>query len=49
MQAQMSSEVAYYEGEVYNVLRHGRGNPSVPWLILGIELTRKSHVQETDE
>ncbi|HVT86403.1 MAG TPA: BglII/BstYI family type II restriction endonuclease [Chitinophagaceae bacterium] len=37
MQSQMSSGVAYYEGEVYNVLRHGRGNPPVPLLILGIE------------
>ena len=37
MQTQMSSGVAYYEGEVYNVLRHGRGNPPVPLLILGIE------------
>ena len=37
MQSQMSSRVAYYEGEVYNVLRHGRGNPPVPLLILGIE------------
>lgn len=37
MQAQMSSGVAYFEGEVYNVLRHGRGNPPVPLLILGIE------------
>lgn len=37
MQSQMSSGVAYYEGEVYNVLRHGRNNPPVPLLILGIE------------
>jgi hypothetical protein len=37
MQSQMSSGVAYYEGEVYNVLRHGRGNPPVPLLIWGIE------------
>lgn len=37
MQLQMSSGVAYYEGEVYNVLRHGRNNPPVPLLILGIE------------
>ena len=37
MQSQMSSVVAYFEGEVYNVLRHGRNNPSVPLLILGIE------------
>jgi len=33
----MSSGVAYYEGEVYNILRHGRSNPPVPLLILGIE------------
>ena len=37
MQSQMSSGVAYYEGEVYNILRHGRSNPPVPLLILGIE------------
>jgi len=37
MQSQMSSGVAYYEGEVYNVLRYGRNNPPVPLLILGIE------------
>lgn len=37
MQSQMSSGIAYYEGEVYNVLRHGRNNPAVPLLILGIE------------
>jgi hypothetical protein len=37
MQTQMSSGVAYYEGEVYNVMRQGRNNPPVPLLILGIE------------
>ena len=37
MQSDMSSGVAYYEGEVYNILRHGRNNPPVPLLILGIE------------
>jgi hypothetical protein len=37
MQSIMSSGVAYFEGEVYNVLRHGRNNPPVPLLILGIE------------
>lgn len=37
MQAQMSSGVAYYEWEVYNVLRHWRSSPPVPLLILGIE------------
>lgn len=37
MQAQMSSGVAYYEGEVYNVMRQGRSSPPVPLLIIGIE------------
>lgn len=37
MQVHMSSGVAYYEGEVYNVMRHGRSNPAVPLLILGVE------------
>lgn len=37
LQAQMSSGVAYYEGELYNVIRQGRGVPSVPLVILGIE------------
>jgi len=37
MQIEMSSGVAYFEGEVYNVLRHGRNNPPVPFLIIGIE------------
>ena len=36
MQCEMSSGIAYYEGEVYNVLRHGRNNPPVPLLILGV-------------
>lgn len=37
MQLEMSSGVAYYEGEVYNIMRQGRNNPPVPLLILGIE------------
>jgi hypothetical protein len=32
----MSTGVAYSEGEVYNVLRHGRNSPAVPLLIVGI-------------
>jgi hypothetical protein len=36
MQSKMSSGIAYYEGEVYNLLRHGRNNPPVPLLIIGI-------------
>jgi len=37
MQSQMSSGIAYFEGEVYNVMRQGRNSPPVPLLILGIE------------
>ncbi|NLO69702.1 MAG: restriction endonuclease [Porphyromonadaceae bacterium] len=37
MQAQMSSGIAYYEREVYNIMRQGRNSPPVPLLILGIE------------
>ena len=37
LQSHMSSGVAYYEGEFYNVVRQGRGVPSVPLVILGIE------------
>lgn len=36
LQTQMSSGVGYYEGELYNVIRQGRGVPSVPLVILGI-------------
>jgi len=37
LQARMSSDIAYYEGEVYNVMRQGRSSPPVPLLIIGIE------------
>ena len=37
LQSHMSSGVPYYEGEFYNVVRQGRGVPSVPLVILGIE------------
>lgn len=36
LQAEMSSGVAYYEGELYNVVRKGRGVPAVPIVIIGI-------------
>lgn len=32
----MSTGIAYYEGEVYNILRHGRSSPPMPLLIIGI-------------
>ena len=37
LQSQMSSGIAYYEGELYNVVRQGRGVPAVPLVIVGIE------------
>ena len=37
MQKDMSSGPPWFEKEVHNVLRHGRTNPPVPLLILGIE------------
>lgn len=36
LQDQMSSGVAYYEGGLYNVIRQGRGVPSVPLVMIGI-------------
>ena len=32
----MSSGPGYYEGEIYNVIRNGRGVPGVPLVIVGI-------------
>jgi hypothetical protein len=37
MQKYMSSGPAYYEGELYNVIRNGRGVPAVPLVLLGVE------------
>jgi hypothetical protein len=37
MQRGMSSGPGYYEGELYNVIRNGRGVPSVPLVIIGVE------------
>jgi len=37
LQSQMSSGVAYYEGEFYNVVRQGRGVPAVPLVLIGIQ------------
>ncbi len=38
LQSQMSSGIAYYEGELYNVIRQGRGVPAVPLVLLGIDV-----------
>lgn len=32
----MSSGSSYYEGELYNVIRHGRSAPAVPLVVLGV-------------
>ncbi len=36
MQEQMSSGPGYFEGELYNVIRNGRGVPAVPLVMIGI-------------
>jgi hypothetical protein len=36
LQKHMSSGVAYYEGELYNLIRQGRGIPAVPLVLVGI-------------
>ena len=37
LQTEMSSGVPYFEGELYNVIRQGRGVPAVPLVVIGIE------------
>jgi hypothetical protein len=36
LQAEMSSGPGYYEGELYNIIRNGRGVPAVPLIIIGV-------------
>ena len=36
LQQEMSSGVSYYEGELYNLIREGRGVPAVPLILIGI-------------
>lgn len=36
LQAEMSSGPGYFEGELYNVIRNGRGVPAVPLVLVGI-------------
>ena len=38
LQKNMSSGIGYYEGELYNVVRQGRGVPAVPIVLIGVEL-----------
>ncbi|HEY3778084.1 MAG TPA: BglII/BstYI family type II restriction endonuclease [Rhizomicrobium sp.] len=36
LQQHMSSGVAYYESELYNLIREGRGIPAVPLILFGV-------------
>ncbi len=36
LQSHMSSGVGYYEGELYNLIRQGRGVPAVPLVMIGV-------------
>lgn len=36
MSSEMSSGISYYERELYNVIRQGRGVPAVPLVLVGI-------------
>lgn len=36
LQSMMSSGPGYYEGELYNLIRQGRGVPAVPLVIVGV-------------
>lgn len=36
LQQEMSSGVGYYEGELYNLIREGRGVPGVPLILIGV-------------
>ena len=37
LQSSMSSGPGYYEGELYNIIRNGRGVPAVPLVLIGVE------------
>ncbi len=37
LQKRMSSGPGYFEGELYNVIRNGRGVPAVPLVVIGVE------------
>ena len=36
LQTHMSSGPSYYEGELYNLIREGRGVPAVPLVLVGV-------------
>ena len=36
LQSEMSSGVAYYERDLLNIIRQGRGIPAVPLVLIGV-------------
>lgn len=36
MEKEMSSGVAYFERDLFNMLRQGRGIPAVPIILIGV-------------
>lgn len=36
LQVHLSSGPSYYEGELYNLIREGRGVPGVPLVLIGV-------------
>lgn len=36
LQEEMASGVGYYEAELYNLIREGRGVPAVPLVLIGL-------------
>lgn len=40
LQREMSSGPGYYERELYNLIRGGRGEPAVPLVLVGVEPSR---------
>ncbi len=36
LQQEMASGVGYYEAELYNLIREGRGVPAVPLVLIGV-------------
>ena len=38
LQQEMSSGPPYFEGELYNIIRNGRGVPGVPLVVIGVDV-----------
>lgn len=54
LQEQIASGVGYYERELYNLVREGRGVPAVPLVLIGVASKagpspRQFHVPSIDE